>query len=926
MPDLDIARGLAAAGIPVFVAKPATDDSGKWNPAGGTGGTGYRIPTRWQHTNPDPAVLDQYQRGDAVCMVAGHGLDVLDCDPRSGGDDSRDGLRAGNIWPTVIATAATPSGGTHELVNSLGVGSRDGLRPGLDVKAGHGGHGHGFAFIAPTVKMSKTTGELTAYRWVDAPNLDELDPADDTGQALAEMVAQARQNRPTDAADAGPGPEHADLDSGAQTRAQAFLDRTLQRHSERFQQAAGWSESVTDEHGRGWQKLTADCAYWFGRLARSGWSPWTLQDGQQAFTAAVAPVAQSSQRGRLDVGHEWRQQCERGPAVPIPDQVATDGDRADHADPGDPIPLDDARLAQWLTDGYLTGRYLWASGLGWMRWDGRRWSECTDKRVYEVARQALIQRMNREASHGADPDRIKRLAACLAANRIRAIAGLAAGIVEADGAQFDQRADLLNVGNGTIDLITGDLQPHDPNDRLTRITPVDYRPDARHGDWSKALQALPADVADWLQVRVGQAATGHMTPDDVMPVLQGSGANGKSTLLAGIKTALGDHAVTVPHKVLMSNPQDHTTELTTLKGARLALIEETPEAGYLSVKRLKDVLGTPTMNARKIRQDSMEWKCTHSLLLTSNYRPRVDESDHGTWRRLALVRFPWKFDNTGHARDSGLRARLQAGDDGRADAVLTWIVAGARRWYDNDRVIPDPPQQVTDDTADWRAEADLVFAFVTDHLVFDPQACITTTELFAQFNEFLVGRGAKSWSDQTFTTRFGGHAEIEVHGVYKDRTRDTTSVSIRSQFAAPAAGQFRAWLGVRWRHDRDQNAADHENGLNGETPSQTGLSQGVTGSTNIPREKTSFGFTDDPCHTPSQQGSTGPDSGPLQRLFDGDHPSRSAPEPEPLAPCPSGTDCGNVTPGGRWCDDCITQARTYTATLDAQADTPDTAA
>ena len=36
------------------------------------------------------------------------------------------------------------------------------------------GGGHGFAFIAPTVRRSKVTGETVAYRWVTPPDLDTL--------------------------------------------------------------------------------------------------------------------------------------------------------------------------------------------------------------------------------------------------------------------------------------------------------------------------------------------------------------------------------------------------------------------------------------------------------------------------------------------------------------------------------------------------------------------------------------------------------------------------------------------------------------------------------------------------------------------------------------------------------------------------------
>ncbi len=173
--DIASARVLVSARIPVFAARPALDGDGQWDPTGGTGGTGYWFPRHWESTVPTPKWLDPtvpgferkaWRPGWALVAVMGHGLDLLDVDPRHGGDASRAELVAAGHWPKVYCIAATPSGGTHEFIASLGVRSRDNLLPGLDVKAGMpDGTGRGVAFLAPTVRVSKVTGELARYRW-----------------------------------------------------------------------------------------------------------------------------------------------------------------------------------------------------------------------------------------------------------------------------------------------------------------------------------------------------------------------------------------------------------------------------------------------------------------------------------------------------------------------------------------------------------------------------------------------------------------------------------------------------------------------------------------------------------------------------------------------------------------------------------------
>lgn len=480
-----------------------------------------------------------------------------------------------------------------------------------------------------------------------------------------------------------------------------------------------------------------------------------------------------------------------------------------------PDRLEDAHMAETVAHRALT-RFCWAGrGLGWMRYQGGRWIETNESAVAERVRRDLIDQHAREAHRGAETHRLQKLSGLLSASRIRAIVKLCEGIIERDPSLFDQQPDLLNVGNGVIDLRTGELLRHDADLLLTKITRVNYTPEAVADDWSNALRAVSDDVADWLQIRVGQAATGHPTSDDVLPILQGGGSNGKTTITGSISRVLGDHAVMVPERALMANKTDHPTELMPLRGARFALIEETPEARHLNVKRLKDAVGTPTMTARKISRDNVTWQTTHSLFITSNYVPRVDEVDHGTWRRLALVRFPHRFVPAGEPRGprdlpavAGLRERLRDGRHGEHEAILAWIVAGARRWYAADRVIPPKPAAVVVDTQTWRADADLIWGYVTERLIFDAQRHVISTELFEDYCRWLAERGHKPVAEVTFSSRFEGHALVAEHHVPKRRIRAREGISRPSWGHAVVPKQYNAWLGVRFRSAADDDDLD----------------------------------------------------------------------------------------------------------------------
>lgn len=497
------------------------------------------------------------------------------------------------------------------------------------------------------------------------------------------------------------------------------------------------------------------------------------------------------------------------------DDVARCWERTDR-DGG--VRLEDAYIGERLASRHP--EFVYTMGMGWVMFDGRRWKPVSANAVAEMVRHELIAMWESDARAGAEPARLQQMSRMLTAGKIKAITYIVELCLTTDR-QFDNHPHLLNVANGVVDLRTGALGPHDPDLMLTKLCPTNYLPDATHPDWDAALRAVHEEVAPWMQVRFGQGITGHPTPDDRLPVLQGGGANGKSCLLDGIRCSLGsDYAVAMPERVLLARHGDHPTELMTLRGARLAFAEELPEVGHLNVKRIKDLLGTGEITARYCGKDSVSWSPTHTPVVTTNYLPRVDESDNGTWRRLVMIQFPHTFlpPGTGlqtpqdRCGDPGLRERLRDGTGGRHEAVLAWLIEGAVRWYQDDRRMPEDPPSVQQATQAWRRTADVLLRYIHDRLVFDAGAQVMATELFEDFRDWLGTSGHTPWSDQTFSMRFAQHGEVLANQVENKRVRKSATVRLsqrprRSGLEPPLAPapptQFKAWVGVRFKTAAD---------------------------------------------------------------------------------------------------------------------------
>lgn len=493
----------------------------------------------------------------------------------------------------------------------------------------------------------------------------------------------------------------------------------------------------------------------------------------------------------------------------------------------------DARLAERVAVdrighiGGLADRFRWARGLNWLRWDGMRWAEVADVEVTEHVRAWVLAQYvaaSRQAAKGdVEHSLVDKWHQTQGKNKIAAIVALARGVptVLARADDFDTHPDLLNTPAGVVDLRTGALTGHDPSLLLTKITKGGYRPGYRHPDWTAALEAIDEPARSWFQVVIGQGITGHRTPDGRLIVMQGGGNNGKSLLTTdGLVPALGDYADVASPKLFTGSKDDHSTERADLRGTRLLIAEEMAEQRAINVTALKRIMDVGRIKARYTHQDNITFTATHSLLATSNYRPVVAETDHGTWRRLGMLPFPylfvappegagagWQPDGERERRgDPTLKSRIEHGQD-QADAAVTWAVEGAIRWHADRAGSLAMPTPVVAATREWRSEADRIMAFWDEQLTPDADASVLTSEVLEVFNDWMRANGHNPWPKETFGSRFPGHSETQRHRIVRQRPREPRGLRRHPKpgmrLAVPARPEV--WVGLRYRTPEDDS-------------------------------------------------------------------------------------------------------------------------
>jgi len=91
---------------------------------------------------------------------------------------------------------------------------------------------------------------------------------------------------------------------------------------------------------------------------------------------------------------------------------------------------------------------------------------------------------------------------------------------------------------------TGDLREHQRSDLLTKITPIDYDPDARLDLLDRFLWDVTGEDPEmiaFLQRAVGYSLTGS-TREEKLFFVHGPSRSGKSTFLDAVKMMLGSYA------------------------------------------------------------------------------------------------------------------------------------------------------------------------------------------------------------------------------------------------------------------------------------------------------------------------------------------------------------------------------------------------
>ncbi|WP_169979893.1 DNA primase family protein [Tautonia rosea] len=387
---------------------------------------------------------------------------------------------------------------------------------------------------------------------------------------------------------------------------------------------------------------------------------------------------------------------------------------------------------------------------------GKRW-ELDYSAVERFAKLAVRRIYSEAACHHGESERKATAEWAKKSESLDKIRGMISLVASEEGIPIrtdvlDRDPWALNVLNGTLDLRTGTLGPHRREDVITKLAPVEYDPDAECPLWEATLERVfngDETLIGYWQRLCGYVITGDVS-EQALPILYGTGANGKSTLLNVLLDLLGpDYSMKAPPDFIMARRQSvHPTERADLFGRRLVVAIETSEGGRMDETLVKELTGSDKIRARRMREDFWEFSPTHKLMLCTNHKPEIRGTDHAIWRRLKLVPFLVRIPEG--EQDRALPLKLSK----ELPGILAWCVRGCLLWQEHGLA---PPDAVTEATTAYRAEQDVLGSFLDDECVINGQAKARASQLWTRYEEWAKRNG----EDALGTQRKFGQAMTE---------------------------------------------------------------------------------------------------------------------------------------------------------------------
>lgn len=300
------------------------------------------------------------------------------------------------------------------------------------------------------------------------------------------------------------------------------------------------------------------------------------------------------------------------------------------------------------------------------------------------------------------------------------------------------------------------LRPHERADRLAKLAPAVFDPDAECPQWQAFLDLCQPSVPiqRFLQVFYGYSLLGIIGAQKLV-FHYGEGANGKSTFIEALARLFGPYAGTLNSESVTGTQSkgagQATPDIAQLPGKRLVRVSELPRGEMLRESLVKQLTGGEPMMARHNYGNFFELRPVFKATMSGNDKPRIDGVDLGIWRRLALVVWGQTIPEAQRREMETVLGEFAAERSG----ILNWLIAGALAYLEGG--LEEPPE-VRDATKAYRADMDQVQGFIDTCVERLPPPVppaepkvIASRLIYEHYQDWCAANSMKPWSEKAFS-------------------------------------------------------------------------------------------------------------------------------------------------------------------------------
>ena len=297
-----------------------------------------------------------------------------------------------------------------------------------------------------------------------------------------------------------------------------------------------------------------------------------------------------------------------------------------------------------------------------------------------------------------------------------------------DRKDFDKDPMKINLLNGVVDVMTGEVFDHSPNNLYRNCVPVTYDPsilpvevpkflrECHLGDQHKYLNLIEEISYTLLREQTFQLAF----------MYTGSGSNGKSVWLDWIQKFFGHEncANQSLHSLAMNR-----FAAADLEGKLLNIYPDLKPDALKQNDKLKPLITGDAMSVERKMQHPFIMETYAKMFFSANQVPEVYDTSDAMYRRLSLTRWERKFDE--QTRD--VHKSKKIGTEMEKSGMLNVMLKTLKRMLKQGGFTQS--RTVAERREAWIIESNPLIEFVDRHIAIKSNTSVSTNDLWNKFNE-----------------------------------------------------------------------------------------------------------------------------------------------------------------------------------------------